>query len=198
MQAAHLIAFNIAILGALISPGPAFLTILRTALARGRAAGLGCAVGLALAAVSWSALAIVGLTAVFTLVPWAFAVLKIGGAAYLIWLAITLWRQADQPVAMTTSGGRSPFRLGLLTNFANPKAVIFVAAIFTTVFPAMPQGGEAVLVLGNHLLLELLYYGGAVLMLTTQPARAAYVRMKRVFDRCAALVLGALALRVAV
>lgn len=197
MDIAALLAFNLAILAALASPGPAFIAMLRATLGTGPAAGVFCGLGLAVGATFWSVLAVLGLTAVFALVPWAFAVLKIGGAAYLLWLACSLWRNADRPAGSAAGPGLTGFRLGLLTNMANPKAVIFIAAIFATVFPAMPTGVTAVLILANHLLLEIAFYAALTLGLTIPAIQAAYLRCKAVFDRAAAAVLGVMAIRIA-
>ena len=197
MDAAALIAFNLAVLGALVSPGPAVVAMLRAALSGGRKTGLACGIGLAFGAVSWSALAVLGLTALFAVAPWAFLTLKLCGAAYLIWLAVSLWRNASTPADATPPRGVNGFRLGVLTNWANPKAVVFIAAIFTTVFPAMPTGAEALLVLVNHLMLEILFYAVLTLGLTIPAIQHAYLKFKAVFDRAAAAVLGVMALRVA-
>ncbi|MFC2967559.1 LysE family translocator [Acidimangrovimonas pyrenivorans] len=197
MSLTSLIAFNIAILGALIVPGPAFLMVLRTALTRGRRQGIACAAGLALAATLWSAAALAGLTALFALVPWAYAALKIVGALYLGWFAIALWRNAERPLPTARSGRSRGFRLGLLTNLSNPKAVFFIAAIFSTVLPAMPRGAAALDLLADHFAIELLWYAAVALMLTTAPIRAAYLRAKARIDRVSAAVLALLALRTA-
>lgn len=196
MGTASLIAFNIAILGALASPGPAFIAMMRTAFAQGRGAALRCGLGLAIAAVCWTLLALAGLSAIFALVPWAFMALKFLGATYLVWLAVALWRGANRPVDQDAPRGLSGFRLGLVTNFANPKAVFFIAAIFASVFPTMPTGSEAAMIVANHLALELLWYGMVALILSTAPARAYYFRLKARIDRIAAALLGGLALRV--
>ena len=194
---AELLAFNIAYLGVVASPGPAFVAVTRTALARGRADGLRCALGLGLGAVFWSLLAILGLTALFAVAPWAFWALKIGGALYLAWLAWSLWRNADTPIADGEPRGLGGIQLGILTNLANPKAVVFVAAIFTTIFAELPSGGSALLVLANQLAIEVVWYAAIALVMTTAPARAAYLRLKAVLDRIAAGVLTLLALRTA-
>ena len=197
MESAALIAFNLAILGALASPGPAIMAMLRAALGSGRRAGFLCGIGLGLGAVFWSLLAVLGLNAIFAVVPWAFIALKVAGAAYLIWLALTLWRRADTPVDTTSHSARTGLRLGLLTNLANPKAVVFVAAIFTTVFPEMPTGHEAALVLANHLALETVFYTALTFGLTIPAVRHLYLKSKAVFDRAAAAVLGVMALHIA-
>ncbi|MCW8841928.1 MAG: LysE family translocator [Rhodobacteraceae bacterium] len=197
MESAALIAFNLAILGALASPGPAIMAMLRAALGNGRRAGLLCGLGLGLGAVLWSLLAVLGLNVIFAVAPWAFIALKVAGALYLIWLAVTLWRRADTPVATEASPAENGLRLGLLTNLANPKAVVFIAAIFTTVFPEMPTGREAILVLGNHLLLEITFYSALTFGLTIPAVRVLYMKSKAIFDRAAAAVLGVMALRIA-
>ena len=198
MDLAALLAFNLAILGALASPGPAVIAMLRASLGSGQRAGWLCGLGLSVGATFWSLLAILGLSALFAVVPWAFLALKIAGGAYLIWLALSLWRNADTPVQTDAPHGLNGFKLGLVTNMANPKAVVFIAAIFTTVFPAMPTGASAALVLGNHLALELAFYSILTVGLTIPAIRAAYLRFKAVFDRAAAAVLGGMALRIAI
>lgn len=192
-----LLAFNLAIMGALVSPGPALLAMLRTALGAGRRAGFLCGLGLAFGATLWSLLAVLGLSAIFAVAPRAFVALKIAGGLYLAWFAFMLWRQADRPAQADLPGGLSGFRLGLVTNLANPKAVVFIAAIFTTVFPAMPTGAEAVLVVLNHLALEILFYSLLTVGLGIAAVRIVYLKCKALFDRAAAALLGVMALRIA-
>ena len=197
MESAALIAFNLAILGALASPGPAIMAMLRAALGSGRRAGFFCGLGLGLGALFWSLLAMLGLNALFAIAPWAFIALKVAGAAYLIWLALSLWRGADKPPEAETALSRNGLRLGLLTNLANPKAVVFIAAIFTTIFPEMPAGRETVLILANHLALEVAFYSALTVGLTIPAVRHLYMKSKAVLDRAAAAVLGVMALRIA-
>lgn len=90
------------------------------------------------------------------------------------------------------------FTLGLATNMSNPKAVIFIAAIFATVFPAELSLGAKLIIVANHFTLETVFYVIATLMLTTGPVRAAYMRAKTYLDRIAAVALGFLAARMAI
>ncbi|RKF15104.1 LysE family translocator [Roseovarius spongiae] len=197
LDVATVLLFNVAILGALVSPGPAFIVMIRSSFAGGRRAGLLTGLGLSVAAVAWSALALLGLEVAFRAVPAAYIVLKVLGACYLVWLAISLWRHADRPVESVPSGFGNGLRLGLITNLANPKLVFLIAAIFSTVVPAGLSVTAKLQLLANHLALELLWYAFAAFVLTTGPMRRAYVATKARFDRCAAVVLGALALRIA-
>ncbi|MEM7724509.1 MAG: LysE family transporter, partial [Pseudomonadota bacterium] len=72
MDLAHLIAFNLALLAAIASPGPSLLFLIRTTLAEGRAAGLAAAIGLGVMAALWTGAALLGLDALFSLFPWAY------------------------------------------------------------------------------------------------------------------------------
>ena len=98
MQSDHILAFNAALLIALISPGPAFLLVLRTGVSCGKSAGLALGAGQGVAAAFWTLAALAGLEGVFHLFPWAYSAVKIVGALYLMYLAWRLWKQAADPV----------------------------------------------------------------------------------------------------
>ena len=61
MQSDHILAFNAALLIALISPGPAFLLVLRTGVSCGKSAGLALGAGQGVAAAFWTLAALAGL-----------------------------------------------------------------------------------------------------------------------------------------
>ena len=65
MTITHLIAFNIALLAAIASPGPAFLVAVRTTLNAGMINGIAIGLGLGLAASMWTLLALLGLESFF-------------------------------------------------------------------------------------------------------------------------------------
>ncbi|HBB82909.1 MAG TPA: lysine transporter LysE, partial [Sulfitobacter sp.] len=54
MELSHLIAFNIALIASILSPGPAFLIALKTTLSSGRRAGVAVGLGLGLVASFWT------------------------------------------------------------------------------------------------------------------------------------------------
>lgn len=197
IDAAHFVAFNLTLLAAIASPGPALLLALRTSLAHGPMAGIATGAGLGLMAAAWTAAALMGLGVVFALFPFAYLTIKVAGALYLIWIAWTLWRDACQPLsdAGHAASRAKAFRTGLLVNLGNPKSVLFASAVLLVIFPADLTLGAKVLIVINHLLVELLVYTGFALLLATQPARDGYLRAKPVLDRIAAAVLGLLGLR---
>lgn len=198
MDWTHLLAFNLTLLAALAAPGPALLFALRQAITGGFWVGFATGAGLGLMAALWTAAALLGLEAVFTLFPWAFAVIKTLGALYLIWVAIALWRDAKKPLSASPTPGAKAFLGGVLVNLANPKSVLFAASVLVVIFPAGLSLPEKALIVGNHLVVELIAYGAFAAVLSTPPARAGYLRLKPLFDRIAGAVLGLLGLKLLV
>lgn len=196
LTSAQVIAFNLTLLAAMASPGPAFLLVLRNSIAEGRQAGIMTGFGLGLVAALWTGAALLGLAAVFEIVPWLYAAMKTGGALYLIYLAWGMWRAARQPLQLSSAkASRRAFRSGLLVNLANPKSVLFAAAVILVIFPAGLGIADSLLIVANHLAVEICVYAAMALGLSSPPARAAYLRLKLWADRIAASLLGALGLR---
>jgi threonine/homoserine/homoserine lactone efflux protein len=196
ITAAQLVAFNVTLLAAMASPGPAFLLALRNAIAGGSRAGILTGIGLGTMAALWTGCALLGLAAVFELVPWLYLAMKIGGALYLLWLAWGMWRDARQPLAVGADRATArPLLQGFLVNLANPKSVLFAGAVIVVIFPAGLGLADSALIVLNHWLVEIAVYSGMALALSSPPARAAYLRGKIWADRIAAMLLGALGLR---
>ena len=195
MTPEHLIAFNLVLMAAIASPGAALLFAIRTSVASGRAAGVATGLGLGLMAALWTLAALLGLDGLFALFPWAYGALKLGGAVYLIWIAVKTWRQArTDPGAAPKPRGRA-FLDGLLVNLGNPKSVLFAAAVIVVIFPAALTPREIALIFTNHLALEWLFYTAFAYALSSAPARRRYLGAKPTLDRIAALLLGGLGLK---
>lgn len=196
MEWTHLLAFNLTLLAALISPGPAMLIALRATLTGGRIEGIKTGFGLALMASAWTGMALLGLDAIFALFPWAYTGAKLVGAAYLIWLAIKMWRNAPMPLSADNSVPEQRAVLsGIAANLANPKSMLFAASVLVVIFPSGMGFAENALIVFNQFAVELLAYVGFALALSTPPVRTGYLRLKPVLDRVAAAVLCALGLR---
>ncbi len=195
MEVGHLVAFNVALAAAWASPGPAMLVAMRSTLSGGRRSGLATGCGLALVAAGWTLLALAGLDAVFRLFPWAYLAFKSVGAAYLMWIAWTTWRNAGRPVERTVLPAGRAFLDGVIVNLGNPKSVLFSAAVLVVIFPPDLGWGGRLVVVADQLVFEILAYSALVAMLSTEAVAARYLRAKRWLDRVAAGVLGALGVR---
>lgn len=190
MELAHLIAFNLTLLAAILSPGPAMLYFIRTTLASGRMAGLYTVWGLGVMAATWTALAFLGLDAIFAVFPWAFIALKTIGALYLIWIAYQTWTHARAPMGDAPTPPMRAFWGGMLVNMSNPKSVLFAGAVIMVIFPQGMAFADKSIVVLNHLVIELIVGSALVLAFSTKHVSAGYLRAKPILDRIAASVLG--------
>ena len=195
MAVADLIAFNLVLVAAMISPGAAMLFLIKTSMTDGRAAGMATGLGLGLAASLWTLAALLGLEGLFVLFPWAYGALKIAGAIYLFWIAIMTWRHAKSSLAPSARPRRRAAFAGLAVNASNPKAMLFAAAVIVVIFPQGLGAPQIALITLNHLGLELAFNTSLALLLTRPQARAGYLRAKPLLDRIAASLLGAFGLR---
>ena len=124
--------------------------MLARSLGQGREAGLVSALGIAAGSAIHTILAAVGLSAVLMHSEAAFTAVKLGGAAYLLWLAFKALR--DGGPAAAAMNERPPAPLGrifleaTLTNLLNPKVALFVLA-FLPQFVAPEQGHVALQIL---------------------------------------------------
>ncbi|WP_425039308.1 LysE family translocator [Primorskyibacter sp. S187A] len=143
----------------------------------------------------WTAAALLGLNALFALVPPAYVIIKTAGALYLIWIAWQTWKHARDPLGAPPRPVARAFLGGLLVNLANPKSVLFAAAVLIVVFPPELSVAQKAFIVLNHLVVEFFVGVGLVLMLSTDAVSRRYLRMKTVFDRIAAGILGLLGLR---
>lgn len=126
-------------------PGPDMILLLQTGARQGKGAALATAVGLAIARGCHVALAALGLAALFKAAPWTFDVVRLAGAAYLLWIGIQCLRTTLLPDldGSLTSGEQPRYReaiqRGLLTNLLNPKALLFCSVLLPQFID--PQAG---------------------------------------------------------
>lgn len=191
----QLVAFNIALLVAIASPGPALLMATHTAASRGRSAGIKVGIGLGLMACTWTMMALLGLAVVFQLFPMVYTGVKVLGGAYLLFLAYKMWRNASAPIDARIPLARHAFRQGFLVNLFNPKSVLFAAAVLVAVFPAGLSVAESFVIVINHFMVEVAFYTTLAFCMSTQVVSKRYMQAKVYIDRGAALVLGALGTR---
>jgi threonine/homoserine/homoserine lactone efflux protein len=112
-------------------PGPAMVYVAAQTMARGRAAGWMAAVGVSTGGMFHVIAAAAGLSALFAYVPELYAGLKLAGAAYLVWLGISIIRARAAAVDMATAPVRSAGRTfvdSMIVEILNPKTAIFFIA----------------------------------------------------------------------
>lgn len=127
----NLIAFSLAALVLLIIPGPGVMYVVARSLGQGRRAGLVSALGLSTGVLVHVFAAVAGLSAILMTSATAFGVVKLLGAAYLIYLGIETLRSSPSAEAIETVQPRSMRRLfkdGVVVSALNPKIAVFFLA----------------------------------------------------------------------
>jgi threonine/homoserine/homoserine lactone efflux protein len=124
------LGFCLTALAILITPGPIVTLVISNSLKHGTMAGLRTVAGSQFGSAIWLLITAFGLASiVLALGPW-FLVLRLIGAAYLIWIGIKLLTIHDNP---TTSGkekrSRDFFLQGLLMNLSSPKSLLLFGAL---------------------------------------------------------------------
>ena len=128
---ASLATFAITVLVLVIVPGPTVSTIVGQSLARGTRAGLAVLLGTQLANYSMVLVVALGMEAVIGFMGWAFDWVKLIGAAYLIWIGISMLRSSGFALGKGSVKPKSDWQLvlqGYVVLWSNPKALIFFGA----------------------------------------------------------------------
>ena len=123
--------FIVASLVLIVTPGQDMVLVMSRSITQGPAAGVATAAGVSVGLLGHTVLATLGLGAVLRASELLFVVLKLAGAAYLVFLGVQTLRSAQHELALTTAALRSTRRLfsdGALSNLSNPKIAIFYFA----------------------------------------------------------------------
>lgn len=126
-----LIAFAVASAILLAIPGPTVMLVVAQALAGGRRTGLATLPGVVLRDATAMTLSLAGAGAVLAASATLFTLLKLAGAAYLIWLGIQLWRNPPEPLAPGTARPaplKQLFWQAYVVTALNPKSIVFFVA----------------------------------------------------------------------
>lgn len=150
------LAFTAASLLLAMTPGPDMTLSISRALSQGRGPALYVVVGTSLGIVVHTLLVAFGISALITASPTAFLILKTGGAAYLLWLAVQAIRYGSNFTVKAAAGPRGTalanISSGFWVNLLNPKVIIF----FMTFLPQFISAGDPD-VTGKLIVLGLLF-----------------------------------------
>jgi threonine/homoserine/homoserine lactone efflux protein len=186
-----------------VVPGPDVAVVTRVALGSGRPAAAWTAAGVATGCLVWGVLTAAGLAAVLAASAEAYAVVKLVGAAYLVFLGMqALWRsrRGAEPVAPAVSSRREgrPFLTGVLTNLLNPKIAVFYTGLLPHLVPAgAPVGVTLLALVVVHAVLGLLWLNAYAALLHGARGTLTRPRVRRAMERVTGIVLIGFGLRVA-
>lgn len=161
--------FFVLLAGIIIVPGMDMLFVLANALTGGRRAGLAATSGIMAGGACHTLFGTVAVAALSRLVPTLATAMIVAGSAYMIWIGLRLIRSSITVTAV--EHGRAAaltgiFGQGLATCLLNPKAWLFVLAVYPQFLnphfgPLWPQ---AVVMGVMTVLVQFAVYGGLALM----------------------------------
>jgi threonine/homoserine/homoserine lactone efflux protein len=171
-----------------ITPGIDTALVLRAAVGGGPRAAMVAGAGVCTGVLAWGALTAVGLAALVEASPTGYDVLRLCGAAYLLWLGIRTWRDAGELGDHPASGRW--FRTGVINNLLNPKVAVFYVSFLPQFVPeGAPVLPTSLLLAGIHAVEGILWFAllaGATARLRVLLARE---RVRRAVQRVTATVL---------
>jgi threonine/homoserine/homoserine lactone efflux protein len=208
---ASLPAFVLAVLLISASPGPAMALIFRRAALRGLRGAVPTVLGLELGLYVWALFAGAGFAALVAASEIGYLVLRVVGAAVLLWLGIKAWRTAwlarrdgaavvgEEPPVVAGRGWWTSFGEGLLVQLANPKAAVFMIAFYPQFVPADGPVFATTAVLGLlQITIETVLYLGLAAGVARAGTWFRRPTIRRRIEAVSGTVLVGLGLRVAV
>ncbi|KJY23199.1 MULTISPECIES: LysE family translocator [Streptomyces] len=189
----EVIAVAVITMLAVISPGADFAMVVRNSYLYGRPTGLFAAAGVAagvLVHVSYTMLGVGLLIASSTAL---FTVIKLAGAAYLVWIGIRTFRaRAEVTVDLESKPQLTrlgAMRSGFLTNVLNPKTTLFVVSTFTQVVdpgtPLWQQAGYGLFMSAAHLG----WFGAVAVFFSVSSLRDRMLKAQKTLNRAIGSVL---------
>lgn len=201
------LAYVATVLALMSTPGPSQLLMLSNSATNGLRRGLFTAAGDLTANLLQMLAAGLGLAAVIAASATALTVIKWLGVAYLLWLGARMILRAhrqDAPRAAPRTSRRKLWLQGFLTSAANPKAVVFFAALFPQFIAAdLPFWPQFAILSATYLAMDGIFltaYGGSASWLAARLRGAARLWLDRIgggFMIGAALLLSLKSLRIA-
>ncbi|BCM85118.1 LysE family translocator [Methylobacterium indicum] len=176
---------------AVLSPGADFAVVSRNSCLFGRRAGIAAATGIALACWFHIAYAMAGVALVQRVAPGALDVVRIAGAAYLIYIGLAT-AATRMATADATAAHRSLARdvaTGVLTNSLNPKTSLFVLSLYSQLIgaqtPLPVQLAWGAFISLSHFA----WFATVSVFLSREAVRAAVLRRQRVLRMAIGAVL---------
>ncbi|MGI9508747.1 MAG: LysE family translocator [Geminicoccaceae bacterium] len=181
-----ILAWSIQLMG-VVSPGPGIMLILGVATSQGRLPSLITAFGIACASIILSMTTVLGITAIFAKMADLMTVIRLVGAAYLLWLAYRAFRNMAAPpdLDLHQRPRINPWRAGLAgfgLQLSNPKAIFFWLAIASVGGIGDAPPIVIFVFVAGAFVNSFVGHGGYALLLSSKPIRHVYLRFHRWVD----------------
>ncbi|GIF15419.1 LysE family translocator [Actinoplanes teichomyceticus] len=203
--AGQVAAFAGVIALAAASPGPDFAVVVRRSVVAGRRHGVVAGLGVATGVFVWSVAAAMGVAAVLRASAVAFTVVRLVGAAYLLWLGVSALlaaRRGGGATGIPTEGGTRArlgvsFRDGVLCNILNPKCGVFFMAVLPQFVPMDGHPTDVLLLSSVAVAVTVAWFTVVATLVAALRRALARPRVRRALDALTGAVLVSLGLRLA-
>lgn len=204
---AQFISFLIAITLLTISPGVDTLLVIRNTARGGVRDGIATSFAICCGLFIHATISALGISLILLQSAWAFHMLKLVGAGYLIWLGITSLLAARRGQALPVSGVVTnspavsrwqPIKEGFLSNVLNPKTVVFYMAFLPQfIAPGDPTLLKSLWLAGVHFIIANIWQISVVLMVGSAGKWLANARFAQTLNATTGTVLIVFGIRLA-
>lgn len=201
------VAFLVAITLLSISPGVDTLLVIRNTARGGVRDGVVTSIAICCGLFVHATISALGISVILLQSAWAFNVLKLMGAAYLMWLGVASLLAARRGNALPVQGVLQtaspvpfwqPVREGLLSNVLNPKTVVFYMAFLPQfIAPTDPALLKSLWLAGVHFVIANIWQISVVLMLGGASQWLASKRFVQTLNAATGMVLVIFGLKLA-
>jgi RhtB (resistance to homoserine/threonine) family protein len=187
-----------------LTPGADTMLVVRSAIVRGRRAGLLTVLGIGSGLFIHATLSALGVSVVLVRSARAFEIVKLAGALSLVFLGLQALRSAARGVPIKErptdpAGAHRAYVEGLLTNVLNPKVAIFYLAFLPQfISPGDPVLAKSILLASIHFVEGLVWLSLVTLFVARLRSVLAQPRVQRVLESVTGLVFIAFGVKLAV
>ena len=185
---------------ALLSPGPDFVLIVKSAIKNGPKKSIGVAAGIASANALYIALCLIGVGSLLASSVMIMIALKIAGGLFLIYLAVMALRAkktdysdlevSEIQINKSETTFVKEFMTGFMSGILNPKNLLFYLSLFTVVLTKDVNFGFKV-GLGIWMTFVVFLWDLSVIyVLSREKVRRKFSRMAYYIDKCTGAILG--------
>lgn len=184
-----LLMFAVAHLLAAASPGPNFFLVSGVAARHSRRAGFMAAVGITASVALWSSAAALGLNVFLDRYPPVYSIIRFAGAAYLLWLGLSMIRAAliksagpNPSVRGGPIGDMAAVKRGFLVNIGNPKTIAYYTSIFAVLIPPETASTALFQIMLTALFVSFGWWFTVAAVFSIVGVRQAFTRIGRAID----------------
>lgn len=187
----------------IMSPGPDFAMICRNSLVYSRRTGVYSAFGIALGVLVHVAYSLVGIGLLISRSIILFSIIKLLGAAYLIYIGYKSWQA--KPVKNNTDTQRvrqdisrfNAVKIGFITNILNPKATLFFFSLFTQVISSSTPVGIRIIYGVQMFVLTLSWFTLVAIAISHPIIKNRFLSLSHYIEKTMGAILIALGIKVA-